>query len=79
MAARIDYYFSYVTEERYMNFKQFEVIAQSYFDDLSDFGIGRKNDILMKIVVKYLNEFCGSDYYDMDWEYTRIYCKKQSV
>ena len=37
------------------------------------------DDILMKIAVKYLNEFCGRDYYDMDWENTRIYCKKNPI
>lgn len=79
IAARIDFYFCYVTEDRYMNFEQFELIAHSYFDDLLDFGIGRKNDILMKIAVKYLNEFCGRDYYEMDWENTRIYCKKNPI
>lgn len=79
IAAKIDFYFSCVTEDKYMDFEQFEYIAHSYFDDLLDVGIGRKNDILMKIVVKYLNEFRGGDYYYMDWENVWICCKKNSV
>lgn len=79
IAARIDFHFMYATKSEYIEMSEFETIAKTYFDDLLDYGIGKKNFILMRIVVKYLNEYCGRDYYYMDWDNERIYCTKTPI
>lgn len=75
IAASVDGYFMYGTKETFISIDTLLEFAKTYFVNVSEIN----RNVLLKTVVKYLNEYCRFDYYEEDWVEMRIYCKKELV
>lgn len=75
IAASVDGYFMYGTKETSISIDTLLEFVKTYFVNVSEIN----RNVLLKTVVKYLNEYCRFDYYEEDWVEMRIHCKKEPV
>lgn len=75
LAATVDFYFMYGTEDEYMDMDTLLKFGEKYFGNID----GINNNVLIRMIVEYMNEYCLASYYEVDWVEMCIHCKKMAV
>lgn len=75
LAATVDFYFVNITRDKYMDMDTLLKFGETYFGNID----GLNNNVLIRVVADYMNEYCNYSYYEVDWVEMCIRCKKKPI